>query len=390
MQQITVSTLVRYLKTKLDSDNNLQKILVSGEISNFNRHFSGHIYFTLKDEYSAIDCVMFKTNAASLTFNPKTGDKVIVAASTSLYETTGRLQLYVNKINLDGLGELYIKYEALRKKLENNGIFDQDKKIELTKKYIENVAVLVGDKSAALSDIRTTFLRRWPLCNVDYFPVLVQGTEAPKQIIDKLKEVDKRNYDAIILARGGGSFEDLFCFNDEQLVMTIYKLKTFIITGIGHEQDFTLADFVADKRAATPTASVELITPNINDVISDINEYEDKISNCLLKIYNNKKMNYDYHFDKLLHFQSKLNLMKEKIDNSIKDIVYIINTKLDNCKTTYKRYITLLEAYSVQNTLKRGYTLVFQDNKLIKKKKDLKNKEFSIRFSDGEMKAKGM
>ena len=388
MQQISVTALVRYLKNKLDSDNNLQRVLVSGEISNFHRHGSGHLYFTLKDETSAISCVMFKSSAASLKFEPKTGDKVILQANTSIFETTGQLQLYVLKMNLDGLGDLYAQYEALKQKLEENGIFDEDHKQELTKTYIDNVAVLVGDNSAAMSDIKTTFARRWPLCNVDYYPVLVQGSDAPKQIISKLLEVDSKGYDAIILARGGGSFEDLFCFNDEKLVMCIYKLKTFIITGVGHEQDFTLVDFVADQRAATPTASVELITPNIIDVINEIDEYEEHIKNSLYKLVDNNKMKVDYYLQKLLKYQGKLDSIKLNIDSEIEKIKNLLALKLEKNKLNLKRYSTLLEAYNTDNTLKRGYAIVIQDDHVVASKKKLKKDNFNIKFIDGTIKAK--
>lgn len=388
MQQISVTALVRYLKNKLDSDNNLQRVLVSGEISNFHRHGSGHLYFTLKDETSAISCVMFKSSAASLKFEPKTGDKVILQANTSIFETTGQLQLYVLKMNLDGLGDLYAQYEALKQKLEENGIFDEDHKQELTKTYIDNVAVLVGDNSAAMSDIKTTFARRWPLCNVDYYPVLVQGSDAPKQIISKLLEVDSKGYDVIILARGGGSFEDLFCFNDEKLVMCIYKLKTFIITGVGHEQDFTLVDFVADQRAATPTASVELITPNIIDVINEIDEYEEYIKNSLYKLVDNNKMKVDYYLQKLLKYQGKLESIKLNIDSEIEKIKNLLALKLEKNKLNLKRYSTLLEAYNTDNTLKRGYSIVIQDDHVVTSKKKLKKDDFNIKFIDGTIKAK--
>lgn len=388
MQQITVTALVRYLKNKLDSDNNLQRVLVSGEISNFHKHGSGHLYFTLKDESSAISCVMFKSSAATLKFEPKTGDKVILQANTSIFETTGQLQLYVLKMNLDGLGDLYAQYEVLKKKLEDNGIFDEDHKQELSKTYIENVAVLVGDNSAAMSDIKTTFARRWPLCNVDYYPVLVQGNDAPKQIISKLLEVDAKGYDAIILARGGGSFEDLFCFNDEKLVMTIYRLKTFIITGVGHEQDFTLVDFVADQRAATPTASVELITPNIIDVIDEINECEEYIRNSLTKLVDDNRMKIDYYLQKLLKYQGRLENIKVNVDAKLDRMRNIIVNKIEKNKLNLKRYSTLLEAYNTDNTLKRGYSIVIQDDHVITNKKKLKKSEFNIKFIDGTIKAK--
>ena len=389
MQQITVSELVRYLKRRLDTDDNIQNVLVSGEISNFHRHYSGHLYFTLKDDTSAINCVMFKSNAYSLKFEPKTGDKVIVTAKTSIFETSGQLQLYVQKISLDGLGELYAMYEQLKSKLETNGIFDDSHKKELAIEYIENVAVLVGDKSAAMSDIKTTFKRRWPLCKVAFYPVLVQGNDAPSMIIDTLKKVDKLNYDAIILARGGGSFEDLFCFNDEELLMCIYNLKTFIITGIGHEQDYTLADFVADMRAPTPTASVELITPNINDVISEVKQIENNMHNIVINKFENLKMKYDYYFNNLINYQSHLKNIELKIDNELLQIKKAFKNNIENLKLKLKRNETLLNAYSVENTLKRGYTIVMQDNELINKKKRFNdNKEFEVKFIDGSIKAR--
>lgn len=388
MQQISVSALVRYLKNKLDTDNNLQRVLVGGEISNFHRHFSGHLYFTLKDENSSISCVMFKSSASSLKFEPKTGDKVIIQANTSIFESSGQLQLYVLKMNLDGLGDLYAQYEALKQKLQEKGIFDDEHKIKLSKTYINNVAVLVGDKSAAMSDIKTTFKRRWPLCNVDYYPVLVQGSDAPRQIISALKDVDTKNYDAIILARGGGSFEDLFCFNDEELVMCIYKLKTFIITGVGHEQDFTLVDFVADLRAATPTASVELITPNIIDVIDEISEYEEYIKNSLNKLVNDNAMKIDYYLQKLLKYQVKIENIKTGIDLKLDRIKNILELSIEKSKLNLKRYKTLLEAYNTDNTLKRGYSIVIQDDHVVTSKKKLKSNEFDIKFIDGIIKAK--
>ena len=409
MLKLSVSSLLRYLKYQLDNDDKLQKIYVSGEISNYHRHYSGHLYFTLKDDAAAINCVMFKSSAASLSFEPKNGDSVLVYADTSIFETTGQLQLYVKKITLDGLGELYAKYEALKLKLEQEGKFKDDHKISLDKTYLEKVAVLVGDKSAAMSDIKIAFNRRWPLCEVDYYPVLVQGNDAPKDIIPKLIEVDKMGYDAIILARGGGSFEDLFCFNDEDLVNTIYNLKTFIVTGIGHEQDFSLADFVADLRAATPTAAVELITPNIYDVLDDIDSLNQALKDGITYKLDNYSINFDYLFNQLMHFHDilnnqselissdinrikhailyKINLYNEQIRHNKADMSLKLNLKLNEDKLTYKRLSTLLDAYSSTNVLKRGYTLVFQDDELIKTKKQLKDKEFEVKFIDGTIKA---
>lgn len=409
MQQLTVTSLVRYLKNKLDTDNNLQRIFVSGEISNYHRHYSGHLYFTLKDENSAIDCVMFKSYTSSLTFEPKTGDKVILCANTSIFEISGKLQLYVLKISLDGLGDLYAKYEALKKRLSEDGYFDNEHKKQLTKTYLDNVAILVGDQSAAMSDIKTMFNRRWPLCKVDYYPVLVQGNDAPLTIISKLKEVDEKGYDAIILARGGGSFEDLFCFNDEELVKTIYNLKTFIITGVGHEQDFTLVDFVADLRAPTPTAAVELITPNLIEVIEEIDELNICLKQAIENKLNNSMLNFDYGYSRLMKFHLYLNNLNEVVINKMNKIINLIKNqiilnneninhnldkiklatkyKLDTLNLNLKRLNTLLDAYSLENSLKRGYTLVIQNDKVVKNKKELLNKEFEVKFNDGSIKA---
>ncbi len=409
MQELTVSSLLRYLKTRLDNDSNIQKIYVVGEISNYHRHFSGHLYFTLKDEKAAVNCVMFKSAAASLSFEPKTGDKVIVYANTSIFEASGQLQLYVLKMNPQGLGDLYARFEALKKKLTQEGKFAQEHKITMEKSYPDKIGVLVGDKSAAMSDIRICFLRRWPLCKVDYYPVLVQGPDAPGDIIAKLKQADKKGYDAIILARGGGSFEDLFCFNDEELVNTIYGMETFIVTGIGHEQDFSLADFAADLRAATPTAAVELITPDIQDVIELVENYEESLKTSLYENYERRVMEFDYIYKRLINYRSRFVNIQNQIDAMIaaieKDIRFMIsndlnlidhsmstialklNYRLNEAKLSFKRLNTLLKAYNCENVLKRGYTMVLQDDKVIKNRNDLKNEEFELKFHDGTLKA---
>ena len=409
MQQISVSALLRYLKNRLDSDDNLQKIYVQGEISNFHRHFSGHLYFTLKDEKAAISCVMFKSSAVSLRFDPKNGDKVIVYANTSIFEASGQLQLYVQKMTLDGLGDLYARYEALKIKLAEEGKFAQEHKKEMPFIYPDRIAVLVGDKSAAMSDIITCFQRRWPLCKTDFYPVLVQGELAPASIIKQLKKVDDLGYQAIILARGGGSFEDLFCFNDEDLVNTIYDLKTFIISGVGHEQDFTLTDFVADLRAPTPTAAVELLTPDIEDVNLEVEAYEDRLHELVKRKLSDRMMMLDYLNQKLLNYGNHFKVMANEIDNTLLKIrndlihkieltrndidhsMYDLKVKLDfrltDSRSKLERLDTLLKAYNVENVLNRGYVLVSQNDKLVKYKKQLKDEKFTIRFADGNIDA---
>lgn len=411
METINVFTLVTYIKRYLENDAHLNKVLVSGEISNFKNHNSGHLYFTLKDDRAAINCVMFSSKARLINFDPRNGDKVIVSGNISVFESTGQMQLYVNNMKIDGLGDLYQRYEELKNKLYAEGYFNQEHKNILKNKYPEKVAVLVGDNSAAMSDIKTTFYRRWPICKVDYYPVLVQGKDASKNIIENLLLVDELDYDAIILARGGGSFEDLFQFNDESLIKTIYSLKTFLISGVGHEQDYTLVDFVSDLRAPTPTASVELLTPNINDILLKLDDYNstmEYVINNRIAFLENK---YD-HLSKnkyLLNPKLIIEKMELKIDSLFKSLnkyslilknkELMIDNFLDLIKNNLKSLFLnkehkiislekLLSAYSYKNTLKRGYSVVYKDNKIIKNYDDLKNNDnIDIQLYNGRLKA---
>lgn len=396
MKPISVTTLVRYLKNKLDSDEALRSVHVSGELSNFRKTSSGHLYFTLKDENSAISCVMFKSKAYSLSFVPENGNKVICSGSISMFETSGSLQLYVNTLKLDGIGDLYRQYEELKNKLFNEGLFDDNHKKVLPTLYPSKVAVLCGKDSAAMSDIKIQFNRRWPLCKVDYYPVIVQGSEGPSSMIQTLKDVDTLDYEIIVLARGGGSFEDLFCFNDERLVRTIYNLNTFIITGVGHQQDFTLVDFVSDRRAPTPTGAIEMITPNIDDVLDSIDDLSYRLNKSidllitnnkdkLIQLSNNKyfkdpsllvdkvSLLLDYKIERLKRFSNKLDNYQLQIDKEIDRMGLLLDIKLNKKRNELDRLNGLLKAYSCENTLKRGYALVYKDNKLINK--DINNND---------------
>ena len=397
MKPISVTTLVRYLKNKLDSDEALRSVQVSGELSNFRKTSSGHLYFTLKDENSAISCVMFKSKAYSLSFVPENGNKVICSGSISMFEASGSLQLYVNTLKLDGIGDLYRQYEELKNKLFNEGLFDDNHKKEIPILYPSKVAVLCGKDSAAMSDIKIQFNRRWPLCKVDYYPVIVQGSEAPSSMIQALMYVDTLDYEIIVLARGGGSFEDLFCFNDERLVRTIYDLNTFIITGVGHQQDFTLVDFVADIRAPTPTGAIEMITPNIDDVLDSIDDLSYRLNKSinlliannkdkLIQLSNNKyfkdpsllvdkvSLLLDYKIERLKRFSNKLDNYKLQIDKEVDRMSLLVDIKLNKKTNELDRLNGLLKAYSCENTLKRGYALVYKDNQLINKDIDNNDK----------------
>lgn len=396
MKPISVTTLVRYLKNKLDSDEALRSVQVSGELSNFRKTSSGHLYFTLKDENSAISCVMFKSKAYSLSFVPENGNKVICSGSISMFEASGSLQLYVNTLKLDGIGDLYRQYEELKNKLFNEGLFDDEHKKEIPTLYPSKVAVLCGNDSAAMSDIKIQFNRRWPLCKVDYYPVIVQGSEGPSSMIKTLKDIDTLGYEIIVLARGGGSFEDLFCFNDERLIRTIYNLNTFIITGVGHQQDFTLVDFVSDRRAPTPTGAIEMITPNIDDVLDSIDDLSYRLNKSidllitnnkdkLIQLSNNKyfkdpsllvdkvSLLLDYKIERLKRFSNKLDNYQLQIDKEVDRIGLLFDIKLNKKRNELDRLNGLLKAYSCENTLKRGYALVYKDNKLINK--DINNND---------------
>ena len=396
MKPISVTTLVRYLKNKLDSDEALRSVQVSGELSNFRKTSSGHLYFTLKDENSAISCVMFKSKTYSLSFVPENGNKVICSGSISMFEASGSLQLYVNTLKLDGIGDLYRQYEELKNKLFNEGLFDDDHKKVLPTLYPSKVAVLCGKDSAAMSDIKIQFNRRWPLCKVDYYPVIVQGSEGPSSMIQTLKDVDTLDYELIVLARGGGSFEDLFCFNDERLVRTIYNLNTFIITGVGHQQDFTLVDFVSDRRAPTPTGAIEMITPNIDDVLDSIDDLSYRLNKSidllitnnkdkLIQLSNNKyfkdpsllvdkvSLLLDYKIERLKRFSNKLDNYQLQIDKEVDRMGLLFDIKLNKKRNELDRLNGLLKAYSCENTLKRGYALVYKENKLINK--DINNND---------------
>lgn len=396
MKPISVTTLVRYLKNKLDSDEALRSVQVSGELSNFRKTSSGHLYFTLKDENSAISCVMFKSKAYSLSFVPENGNKVICSGSISMFEASGSLQLYVNTLKLDGIGDLFRQYEELKNKLFNEGLFDDDHKKEIPTLYPSKVAVLCGKDSAAMSDIKIQFNRRWPLCEVDYYPVIVQGSEGPSSMIQTLKDVDTLDYEIIVLARGGGSFEDLFCFNDERLIRTIYNLNTFIITGVGHQQDFTLVDFVSDRRAPTPTGAIEMIAPNIDDVLDSIDDLSYRLNKSidllitnnkdkLIQLSNNKyfkdpsllvdkvSLLLDYKIERLKRFSNKLDNYQLQIDKEVDRMGLLLDIKLNKKRNELDRLNGLLKAYSCENTLKRGYALVYKDNKLINK--DINNND---------------
>ncbi len=288
---VPVSTLVHYLKESMDSDPVLHGVMVEGEISNIRKPYSGHWYFSLKDDKAYLSCVMFRYRNQSVAFDPKNGDKVIVKGDVSVYEQTGNMQLVAESMQPSGIGDLYLQFEALKKKLSAEGLFEESHKKPIPP-YAMDIALVTGNNTAAREDVLITLHKRWPLAEIHEYPCPVQGAEAAPKIIEALRKADAGNHQLIILARGGGSIEDLWCFNDENLARFIYQMHTPVITGIGHEIDFTLCDYVSDLRANTPTGAAEAAVPDIHEVSASLNQYKTRMIQAVQSDLNMAHMHY--------------------------------------------------------------------------------------------------
>ena len=430
---LTVSALNRYLKAKIDSDEQLQKILIKGEVSNFKHHSSGHLYFTLKDETSRINAVMFASKARKLPFELENGMKVLIQASVSVYDVAGTYQLYVDNIEQDGLGNLYLRYEQLKKALALEGLFDQEHKQEIPK-FPSKIAVLSAYPSAALADIVRTIKLRFPVVRVIVFPIPVQGKGAYLHIIKTLNYVDSLGFNTIIIARGGGSLEDLWNFNEEALARAIYNCKTPIISGVGHEIDYTICDFVADYRCATPTAAGIKATPDLVELKQNVNNINytlntlmkqkitlnkqmlNKLNSFYLfknpnKLFEDKKVKIDYLSDRLKDiFTYNLNLQSNKAKNLIqtfnhqanlftleqKNHLNLINQTMEQLmkqKIKYEKeklYYTLskLNTLSPLKVLERGYAIVLKEDNVVLTVNELKTGDkIKIKMKDGSKNA---
>ena len=284
---ITVTQLTRYIKYKIDNDNNLNKIYLKGEISNFKAHSRGHFYFTIKDENSRINAIMFSSFTKNINFMPIDGMKVLVCGKVSVFESTGNYQIYVEELLEDGVGNLYFLYEQLKKKLENEGLFDKAHKKAIPK-IPNKIGIITAPTGAAIKDILSTLKRRWPVAETILFPSLVQGKEAADDIVKNIELSKKYDLDVLIIGRGGGSIEDLWCFNEEKVARAIYALDTPVISAVGHEIDFTISDFVADLRAPTPTGAAEMCTPSKEDVQMFINQLNIRLINKIGVILKDK------------------------------------------------------------------------------------------------------
>ena len=427
---ISVSQLVRYLKGKLDNDVLIQKIQIEGEISNFTAHRSGHWYFSLKDAQSRINCVMFQTYVKGVKFEPKNGDKVTVMCSTSIFESAGQIQLYCTMMKPSGAGDLYVQLELLKAKLAKEGLFSQEHKKKLPA-YPMRICVIVGANTAAREDIMITLSKRWPCAEVVEFHSLVQGDTAHLELIAALLRADQADCDVLILARGGGSIEDLWAFNNEDLARYIYHLKTPIVTGVGHEVDITIADYVADVRAATPTAAAQSATPDLREVLQHITENKRRLCTAVqqnlvnrkdqLTAYQNRRVLNEPEFI-LNQPQMKLDVLTSALQNAMNQKLHeassvrntvlkctqlmndqlnkqmmliqnkqhrmntMVQLKMQNQKLNLHHSIQTLDAYSPLKILMRGYSITTIENQPVSSVSQVEvDDNVQIRVSDGQI-----
>ncbi len=390
---ISVSELNKYVYDKISSDPELSNVLVKGEISNYKHHYSGHLYFTLKDESSLIKCVMFKGFASNLNFEPKDGMKVILLGNVTVYERDGVYQINCRAMQEDGMGNLYKAFEELKNRLSKEGLFDvsHKKKIPVMPKCI---GVLTSNTGAVIRDIINVSTRRNPNVYIKLLPVPVQGEGAAEKIVDAINIMNEQKLaDVIIVARGGGSLEDLWPFNEEIVARAIYNSELPVISAVGHETDFTIADFVADLRAPTPSAAAELAVPNINDVIIKLNTYNNRYRQALKKKVELMRLRYEKCMNSRV-FKEPTQKINEKymyIDMKVKSIVTAISNIYNNKRTNMVKHITRLDGLSPLKTLTRGYSIVELDGKVVKSVNQLnKDDEIKLRLIDGITNAKIM
>lgn len=387
---ISVTELNSYIKNKIADDEYLNNVLIKGEISNFKNHYTGHMYFTLKDENSLIKCVMFKTYAQKLNFMPKDGMKVFVLGGVSVFERDGVYQIYVKAMQEDGVGILYKKYEELKQRLEQEGYFAEEHKKAIPQ-MPKIIGVLTSQTGSVIRDIINVSTRRNPNVNIRLYPVPVQGEGAAEKIADGIKFMNKNQLaDVLILARGGGSLEDLWPFNEEIVAHAIYNSEIPVISAVGHETDFSISDFVADLRAPTPSAAAELAVPDVYEVKQKINLYQNRLRLSLVKKVEIMKLRYEKCMSSRVFKEPLRNINDNylKVDTYIKKLENIIKTKQKEEKTKYVELVAKLDTLSPLKTLTRGYSLVEKNNNIIKSAKDVNTGDkIDLKFSDGTKQA---
>ncbi|RIW33636.1 exodeoxyribonuclease VII large subunit [Bacillus salacetis] len=433
-QYLTIQALTKYIKRKFDKDPHLSGIYVKGEISNFKRHSSGHMYFTLKDERARILAVMFSSANASMKFNPENGMKVLVRGDISVYEAGGQYQMYVKEMQPDGIGDLFLAFQQLKEKLEKKGLFDEARKKPIPR-FPRKIGVITSPTGAAVRDIITTIERRYPVGEILIYPALVQGERAARSIADCIKKANEnKEIDVLISGRGGGSIEELWAFNEETVVIAIANSTIPVISAVGHETDFTIADFVADMRAPTPTAAAELAVPHIDELLERVLSrkillirgmksrleserarlknigssivfrnprklYEQKIEaidRLTDKLNRAQQLRMDSQADKLGHLASGLKRVhpgrlwkqkNEQHDRLAKELQINFTNILKHKQNEFGRAISTLEALSPLKIMDRGYSLVYSHNdKLVKTRSTVaEGEKITVHLQDGKL-----
>ena len=404
---ISVSQLTRYIKFKIDNDENLRQVFLKGEISNFKAHTRGHYYFTLKDETSRINAVMFSSQASKMKFLPEDGMKVLVTGRISVYEATGGYQIYVDEMIEDGIGNLYIQFEQLKKKLALEGLFDKEHKRPIPK-IPSRIGIVTASTGAAIRDILSTIKRRWPFTETVLFPSLVQGASAAPDIIRQINRAQEYDLDVLIVGRGGGSIEDMWCFNDEGVARSIYNSKIPVISAVGHEIDFTISDFVADLRAPTPTGAAEMAVPSKRDISELLNQITLRLHKSMknelmirrkkvdslmksyvlenpISLYQMKEQKFDTLFEKL---QSTMRMIVKDerviLDKIYQSSSYQIEKILNYEVYRFEKNLNKLELLNPLLTIGRGYSITKKDEKVISSIKEIQPKDkLEIQLKDG-------
>ncbi|HJB23064.1 MAG TPA: exodeoxyribonuclease VII large subunit [Candidatus Jeotgalibaca pullicola] len=432
-QYLTVTALTKYIKRKFDADPYLERVYLTGEISNFRKR-PNHQYFSIKDDHSLIQAVMYRREFSQLKFNLQEGMKVLLVGRVNVYEPSGSYNMVIEHMEPDGIGALYQAYSELKEKLSKEGLFSRQKR-ELPL-YPKKIAVVTSPSGAVIRDIMTTIKRRYPIAQIILYPTVVQGKESVKSIVQNLKKINAENdFDVVIIGRGGGSIEDLWSFNEEAVVRQIVEMNVPIISSVGHETDTTLSDLAADVRAATPTAAAELSVPVLTDVLQDIQKQEqrlyqslkgnlavrqeqlnrlmhsyifrqpkrlyeahllklDQMTNQLQSLTNQKYQTFSHQHHQLdlriknVSPKNQVRMLQREWQNLDKDLLDVINRYMDNQKRSLAQTMESLDLLSPLKIMARGYSYTTFDKKIIKSVNQLEaGNEINIHFQDGNVQA---
>lgn len=387
---LSVTQINRYISFKFKDDKKLSGVMIKGEISNFTAHRSGHFYFTLKDKESSIKAVMFKSHAVNVKFMPENGMNVIAMGNISVFERDGIYQVYVTDIVPDGIGSVYVASEQLKAKLQKEGIFDQSAKRPIPQMPVK-IGVVTSKTGAALQDIINILSRRYPIGELVLVPALVQGEGAADSISKALIQAGKFDCDVIILARGGGSLEDLTPFNTEKVAYAVYNSSVPVISAVGHETDVTIADLAADLRAPTPSAAAEVVSVSKEQLNGNLNYYNEKLKNLIRIKLNNAEASLERLTERLIRFspQFKIENNIRKFDDLQKRLDFAFIKIISDYENKYISRISQIEALSPIKVLKRGYSLIYKNSNIISNISKLECGDIiEIKMSDGTVKAK--